>query len=115
MKHPYPPYPAIERALTEVILKARSKGIRLQNIETVSCSEEWCRTLGVWVFYESDAAAQAHKENGTNKWIEKKFVEELDAAKVSFRFSELPEISFEFDSVENVKKNYQGNYFLRMK
>jgi hypothetical protein len=115
MKHPYPPYPAIERALTEVILEARSKEIRLQNVETVSCSEDWCRTLGVWFFYESDLEVEVHKKDGTNEWLKKTFVRELDAAKVNFRFSELPEISFEFDSIENVKKNYQGSYFLRMK
>jgi hypothetical protein len=115
MKHPYPPYPAIERVLTEVILDARSKGIRLQNVETVSCSEDWRRTLGVWFFYESDLEVVVHKKDGANEWLEKTFVRELDAAKVNFRFSELPEISFEFDSVENIKKNYQGSYFLRMK
>jgi hypothetical protein len=115
MKQPFPPYPAIERALTEVILEARLRGIRLQHIETVSCSEKWCRTLGVWFFYESDAEVQANKKNGTDEWIGKKFVSEIDAVKASFGFSELPEISFEFDSVENVKTNYQGNYFLRIR
>ncbi len=115
MKHPYPPYAAIERALTEVILEARSKGMHLHNAETVSCSEEWCRTLGVCFFFASDAELEANKKNGTNEWIEKKFVSELNAAKASFGFYELPEITFEFDSGENVKINCRGSYFLRMR
>lgn len=115
MKHPYPPYPAIERALSEVILEARAKGIRLQNVETVSCSEDWCCTLGVWFFYESDLEVKIHIKDGANEWLERQFVKELNAAKMDFGFSELPEVFFEFDSVENVKENYQGSYFLRMK
>jgi hypothetical protein len=114
MKRPYPPYPAIEQALTEVIVEARSKGKPIHT-ETVTTSEEWDDTLGIWLFYESDAEAQAHRKDGTNEWIEKKFVEELDARKLSFGFSKLPTISFMFDSAENVKKNYQGSYYLRMR
>ena len=115
MKHPYPPYSAIELALNEVILAARLKGVSFKNTELITTSEEWDRELVILFFYQNNTDVQWNQENGINKWLQRKFVHELNATKVRYGFSEFPEITFMFDSEENVKLNFQGDYFLRLR
>ena len=114
MTYPYPPFAAIEHALSEVILAARPKGIRLQDVKPLTAPGEE-HTLQVWFFYKHDTDVPAYEQDGTSEWLTERFVEELSAAKKQFRFTELPETTFMFDSTENLKKNYQGNYYLRFK
>ncbi|MDN2705668.1 hypothetical protein O0881_27100 [Janthinobacterium sp. SUN100] len=115
MRHPYPPYSAIELALNEVILAARLKGVSFKNTELITTSEEWDRELVVLFFYQNDTDVQWNQETGINEWLQRKFVHELNATKVRYGFSEFPEITFMFDSEENVKANFQGDYFLRLR
>lgn len=72
-------------------------------------------SLVIWFFYQNETDVLKYEQCGTNKWMKDKFIEELDAAKRQFRFSVLPEATFMFDSTENIAKNYQGSYYLRMK
>lgn len=115
MRHPYPPFSAIEAALSELILGARLAGIHFKHTELAEFPAEWDPNLVVLIFYEYDADVQTYDRNGTREWVEDKFIEELNEVKAQFRFTELPKIQFEFDSVENVKKNYQGSYFFRLR
>ncbi|GAC1327689.1 MAG: hypothetical protein NVSMB28_24460 [Collimonas sp.] len=115
MHSPYPPFAAIEQAMGEVIIKVRARGIRLRNAEFVTTSEEWDDSLGVLIFYENDSDIVAYEKDGTTDMIKLKFLEELAASKLQFSFSELPEMDFVFDSHENVVKNYDGSYFLRLR
>lgn len=115
MLPPFPPYVAIERALTEVILAARAKGVAFRETHLITTSAEWDRDLTVLFFYPLDADVEAYQADGTSVWAQEKFISELHAAKRNFDFSELPNMTFEFDSHENVVNNYQGNYFLRLR
>ncbi len=114
MDYPYPPSAAIDHAWGEVVREARSRGIRIQDVQLPPLTDGEL-VLDVWFFYEYEADVEAYEQDRTNEWVEEKFVKELDAAKKQFGFSELPETRCMFDSTENVKKNYQGSYYLRFK
>jgi hypothetical protein len=115
MHTPYPPFAAIEHAMEEVIEEIRAREIRLKTVEFVTTSEEWDDSLGVLIFYENDSDIVTYNGDGTTEAIKTKFLDELVATKTRFLFSELPKINFAFDSHENVVKNFEGSYFLRLR
>lgn len=115
MKQPYPPFPAIEQALSDVLNDMKVRGIRVRHTEVVTTSEEWDDALGIWFFFEDDDELAKCRLDGTTATIETLFNDRLDAAKKPYSFSKLPTVVFEFDSHENVLRNYQGSYFLRLR
>ena len=115
MHTPYPPFAAIEQAMSAVIVEMRAREIRLKNVEFVTTSREGDNSLVVLIFYESDSDVAIYDGDGTTEAIRLKFQDELAASKSQFSFSQLPNMSFVFDSHENVVKNFEGNYFLRLK
>lgn len=115
MKQPYPPFPAIERALSDVLDDMEVRGVRVRHTEVVTTSEEWDESLGIWFFFENDDELAKYRLDGTTGTIEALFNDHLEAAKKPYSFSKLPAVVFEFDSHENVLRNYQGSYFLRLR
>ncbi len=115
MKQPYPPFPAIEQALSDVLDAMKVRGVRVRHTEVVTTSEEWDETLGIWLFFEDNSELAKCRMDGTTVAIETLFNDRLEAAKNPYSFSKLPTVVFEFDSHENVLRNYQGNYFLRLR
>jgi hypothetical protein len=115
MTRSYPPFSAIEHALDNARWAARSRGLSLKHMELVADSAESEGTLGVIFFYENDVDVKRNLENGMSEWLRLKFLEELDDIKERYCFSDLPKTTFEFDSAENVRVNFQGNYFLRLR
>ena len=69
--------------------------------------------IGVTIFFRSASDIVACEANGTNEDMRNFIYDELD----KFGRGKRGEIrvDFEFDSFENVEKNFEGNYFLRMK
>jgi hypothetical protein len=115
MKQPYPPFPAIERALSDVLNDMKMRGINVRHTEVVTTSEEWDESLGIWFFFEDDDELEKYRLDSTTGTIEALFNDRLEAAKKSYTFSKLPTVVVEFDSYENVLRNYQGSYFLRLR
>lgn len=115
MKQPYPPFPAIEQALSDVLDDMKVRGVRVRHTEVVTTSEEWDESLGIWFFFEDDGELTKRRMDGTTVAIESLFMDRLEAAKNPYFFSKLPKVGFEFDSHENVQRNYQGSYFLRLR
>jgi hypothetical protein len=115
MKQPYPPFPAIEQALSDVLDDMKLRGIAINHTEIVTTSEEWDDSLGIWFFFEDDSELATRRMDGTTVAIEALFKDRLEAAKNPYFFSKLPKVVFEFDSHENVQRNYQGSYFLRLR
>ena len=69
--------------------------------------------IEVYVFYEQNNDLRQCDEKGITGAIKRVFQEELDRVG---RGSEAGvKVRFEFDSHENVTKNFQGNYFLRLR
>lgn len=94
---------------------AKSRGLSLKHVELLTGSAASEGSLGIIVFYENDIDVKRNLENGMSEWLRQKFLEELDCVKERYFFSDLPKMSFEFDSEENVRLNFQGNYFLRLR
>lgn len=66
----------------------------------------------VFVFFDSDQHLEDNKRSGICQEIIDATYEELEHAERGTR--DQIEVVFEFDSTENVKKNYKGGYQARM-
>lgn len=75
--------------------------------------ESWSDSHALWVFYPKNKDLEKYNKNGTSEKIRQCYVKSLEAH--NFPFSEFPRVGFEFDSDENVRKNYAGNYFYRLR
>ena len=69
--------------------------------------------IEVYVFYERDSDLHECRESGDTRKVKTILAEELNRGG---RGSEAGvQVYFEFDSHENVVKNYEGSYFLRLR
>jgi hypothetical protein len=69
-------------------------------------------SLDVYVFYTTENELKNAQHDGTSRLVETRILEDLDASDVGKLAG--VEVRIEFDSDENVTKNYQGNYYLRL-
>lgn len=67
-------------------------------------------TAEIWVFYNTDADLKECSRNGVSDDIVRYFQEELNRVGRTKRTEYI-----QFDSYENVVKNYQGSYYLRLR
>lgn len=63
------------------------------------------------IFFETNRQLKEYKENGMIDYIKEEFIEILD--KIGYTKKFIDGVDIEFDSDENVKRNYEGNYFYR--
>lgn len=69
--------------------------------------------LEVYVFYEKNEDINKNQLSGKTEQVKREFLEELSKLDYKKHFSE--EVSFIFDSNENVVENYAGSYFFRLR
>ena len=109
----HPGFQALERARQEVELWASFRKLPLHRIEFVATFEDWDDGVGVWVFLTTDAdLRRAKTENLTGELSEVMLTALREA---DYPFDTHPKVVFEYDSHENVKLNYQGSYFYRLR
>lgn len=70
-------------------------------------------SLEVYLFYENNKDISQNTTNGISDMVKQIFLKTLKDLNYYKHFSD--KIMFIFDSNENVIKNYQGNYFLRLR
>ena len=70
-------------------------------------------SLSVLVFYLTDAELKAHTESGKVEKTKQQFMRILGNLGWIEEFGD--EVRFEFDSDENVKRHYEGNYGHRLR
>lgn len=63
------------------------------------------------IFFEKDSELLRYKENEMTDYIKEKFMEILD--EIGYTKIFIDEVKIEFDTDENVKRNYAGNYYFR--
>jgi hypothetical protein len=103
---------SLKRARKRFRAWARSEGIPVERVEHVATFEDWDTSSAVVIFFKTDSDLQRLKAEGRLEAIESRYRQCLaDARYPSERFPVL----LEFDSHENVVKNYQGSYFCRMR
>jgi hypothetical protein len=89
-----------------------SKSIPVERIEYVATFEDWDTNTEVYVFFPTNADLERHKTDGAIQEIEAHYRQLLSDA--HYPFDRWP-VVFLFDSHENVLKNYEGNYFYRLR
>lgn len=89
-----------------------SCNISLACIHHIATFEDWSKDTCILIFFPTDADLAQHKATGRIQDIEKAYRQFLiDAKYPTKRFP----VSFEFDSHENVVKNFEGSYFFRLR
>ena len=109
----HPGFRSLEKAKEKALAWAGQRRVPLHAIEYVATFEEWDDGVGVWIFYATDADLKRGSIDGTNAQIQERLLEELRTA--NYPFSSFPRVAFEFDSNENVVRNFEGNYFYRLR
>ncbi len=107
----YPPHAALEQAMIRTFEAMKKKALLLNDFQIIK-GDAW---VAIWIFFVNDANVPKHSDVGILHELEMDFRERLMASKEHFSFQELPPINFEYDSKENIDKNYQGSYYLRMR
>ncbi len=92
---------------------AKANALPLHKIDFVATFESWDKGIGVYIFYATDADLSRCTRDGSNSLVEAQMLEALKAA--NYPFDDFPQVIFEFDSDENVQKNFEGSYFYRLR
>jgi hypothetical protein len=103
----------IDEVNSSILSWAKEKGISIFRIENVATFENWDNGIGVYIFYPNDEYKEKSDSQGFNSQIEKQY---LDLLKIlGYPFDKFPNVTFYFDSHENVINNYEGSYFYRLR
>lgn len=70
-------------------------------------------SLEVYIFYKNDSDIKQNQNNGISEKVKQIFLKALNDIGYMKHFN--GNITFTFDSNENVINNYQGSYFLRLR
>jgi hypothetical protein len=90
----------------------KSNGISIERVEHVATFEKWDKNTEIYIFFTTDLEMKRVRSENEFPEIENQYRQFLLNAK--YPFDHWPVI-FVFDSEENVKKNYEGNYFYRLR
>ena len=89
-----------------------SESIPLHGIQHVITLEDWDDGIGVYIFMETMSQREKLRpdkiDEMTNRYLA--FLRDFE-----YPFDKFPNVVFEFDSDENVRKNYAGSYFYRLR
>lgn len=106
-------FDCVDAATTATRCWADTQRIPVHRIDTVAAFERWSKHLGVWVFYETDAQRANGEESHLSDAVRGQFLRALSDGGYPSRY--LPLVSFVFDSHETVLRDYDANYFYRLR
>ena len=106
-------YKIIDSARADLGEWVKSQHIPIHRYEFVAVFESWSDSHSLWVFYPTNKDLEEFNRNGTSEKIKQRYHLALNSR--NFPFAEFPKVGFEFDSDENVRRNYAGNYFYRLR
>lgn len=86
--------------------------IPLHGIQHVITWEKWDDGIGVYIFLNKINEVDKLKSNAIDK-IKQIYIKLLK--EYNYPFDSFPNVTFEIDSDENVRKNYGGSYFNRLR
>lgn len=101
------------RGLSEVREVVISRIQRKHNVHDVFVIDGRNETFRALVFFETEADKRAAQAQNVTSYIRSMILEELE--RVGRDTANGRSVIFEFDSHENVERNYQGDYFLRLR
>lgn len=100
----------IEKAKENLIEWSKENNARIFTMHFVPMFDF---SLEVYVFYESDNDIIQNQTNGTTERVKQFFLKVISDLDYMKYFGD--SITFVFDSNENIAKNFEGNYFLRLR
>lgn len=86
--------------------------IPLHGIRHVATWEDWDDGMGVYVFLETISQRDRLTPDAITE-MQERYLAFLRES--GYPFQNFPNVAFEFDSDENVQKNYAGSYFNRLR
>jgi hypothetical protein len=102
----------LDRNLEEIDRVFRERFMNSSPLDFVSILAS-SKGFGVAIFFKKDADIAECEDNGISKQMRDFIYKELEERGRGKR-DEI-EVAFEFDSFENVQKNFEGSYFLRLR
>jgi hypothetical protein len=103
---------ALKTAKSGFLNWAASNDIAVHCVEYVAGFEDWHKRAEIYVFFPTDTDLEQHRKTGRLQVIEAHYRQLL--AEAQYPQERCP-AHFYFDSHENVVKNYEGNYFYRLR
>jgi hypothetical protein len=103
----------IEAAEIGLLTWARANDVPLVCVEFTVPFVETDFSLGVWLFYDTGLNLTRAAADGTTANVQRQFLSILSSA--GYPADWLARISFVVDSHENVERNFEGSYFLRLR
>jgi hypothetical protein len=102
---------------TEKVRKAttdwtKENNVQLFKIEFVIPLVLTDKSLSVWLFFDTNDRLNEYELNGTTEKVKCHFMRFLK--NMNYPTDYLNEVDFFVDSDENVKANFEGNYFYRL-
>jgi hypothetical protein len=106
-------YAIIDQAKNQLLQWAQLQRIAIHTIEYVAVFENWTKDIGVWIFFETDKELRSCEHSSLVDQIKTQYLCIL--RELNYPFDLFPNVIFQFDSHENVQRNYQGSYFYRLR
>ena len=104
---------AEEEAKKLMLNWTKENKIILKNIEYIVPFILSDKNLSVWFFFDNEISKNNYEKNWTNELVKTKYLETLKT--LNYPSEYLSEVTFEFDSDENVTENYEGSYLYRLR
>ena len=99
----------LKKAIPRIVHWSKKNNCKIYNIEYVPIFGE---ELDILIFYKTDLELEMFKTKKITDLTKKEFIAILEEIGYTTEFNN--NIRINFDSDENVQKNYQGNYGLRL-
>ena len=103
----------IDKAKQSTTDWAKQNNIQLFKIEFVVPFVLTDKNLSVWLFFDTDERVKEYENNGTTDKVKTHFIQSLKD--INYPTDYLNEVDFFVDSDENVKTNFEGSYFYRLR
>ena len=103
----------IDRAEIKILEKYKLETISIFKVDFCATFEQCSDGIGVFIFFESNKDLQDAEIKNLFTKIKGDFLKILKEE--NYPFDDFPNIRFEFDSDENVRDNYEGSYFYRLR
>lgn len=103
----------VDRVSDLTIEWTKKSDISLHTIETVVPFVTTDKDLDVWLFFDTNETVKTYQKNGTIEKVKEEYLRTLEG--FNYPRDYLDHVTFHIDSHENVIKNYEGNYFYRLR
>jgi len=103
----------IDKAEKATASWAAENNIQLFKVEFVVPFVLTDKSLSVWLFFDTDDSVREYGINGTTERIKNQFMKFLND--MNYPADYLDKVVFFVDSDENVKTNFEGNYFYKLR